>query len=58
MYCLILTCCEDGVEQESDEINTLEDVEKIVKRLGGSAQIWVYPNRWVIEDFRKNLIKR
>jgi len=56
MNCLVLTCQKDGVKQEMEEINTLDDVEDIVKRLGESAQIWVYPNYWVIEDFRKNLI--
>jgi len=56
MKCLIIkTGGNLETEERTEFVHTLEELEEEIKKLGGSAQIWVTPEGWVIEDFRKLL---
>ena len=52
-----LMVLETGGNQETKErkesVYTLEELEEEIMKLGGTTQIWVNPDYWVIDDFRK-----
>lgn len=58
MKCVILTTDEElATNEEVMTLHTLDEIGEVITKMDGSAQIWVYPDRWVIEDFRKLLPK-
>lgn len=58
MNCQILRLDTPTAEPRIEPIHTLDELEEIIKELGGSVQIMVYEQGWIIDDFRKGIKKQ